>query len=981
MVAGSGVTAAATDAHELSSWLGLIESGIEHAAALPGIDRGRLDAARSLLGVGDSSALILAGELVTEMLGGRDGGEYARWLRETVGSLELVNRSVPEVLLALGVPVATTNYDDLIERTSTDWERVTWLEGGAVLRALQGEDRAVVHLHGHWRTPHSVVLGVRSYEELGNSGPAQALQRAMATMNSLLFVGVGDGASDPNFGALRKWLARTFPESQYRHYRLCLNSEVQALAGEHDSGERILPVGYGDSHEELAGFLHDLATVPSSRPRSVRVTAAAGVSGVALPAPPVTFGREQQVADVAARLLAEPAQPVLLHGAPGIGKTNLTLAALHNLAVVERFEQRRWIVRCETAESAAGLAGEIAATLGVPPGEDVLGGVLALLSKAPAVLALDNLETPWEYDTLAVEELLGRLAAVAGTALIASVRGSGRPSSVRWAHPTQLQPLNLPFARSLFTSLAPAHFDTPPLDGLLEEMGGIPLAVELLAYAADGEPDLDHLAERWKAERAKLLQRGPGDHRLLSIAVSLDTSWNSPAMTDPAKRLLSILGGLPDGVADDDLESLLPGEGPAAANLLRRRGLALEQAGRLRTLPPVRHHLSEAHPPTESDWQHTIEYYRDRAAMLGARVGGNGGGEAITTLSREAANIIIAIKQTLEAERPEQGYRAARAFIKAARFSGIDAAPVTDALMSAARRSGDAELLAGAHLSAGALALARSDYDGAREAFERAQPLYEQTRNVLGQADCIWNLGEFALRRSDHDGAREAYERAQPLYEQTRNVLGQANCIQRLGDIAFERSDYDGAREAFERAQPLYEQIGEILGQANCIQSLGDIALGRSELDGAREAFERAQPLYEQIGEILGQANCIQRLGYIALRRSEHDDAREAFERARPLYEQVGDVLGQANCIHSLGDIALGRSEPDGAREAYEQALALYIGILEPYSIGQTHRSLARLEEDPTARCTHVSAAREAWVCIKRDDLVAHLATEFPDCL
>lgn len=781
VVAGSGVTAAATGGHRLSSWSGLIESGIDHAAGLPGVKPGRLDAARSLLDDGDSSALISAGELVTEMLGGRDGGEYARWLGETVGSLELLDRSVPEALLALGAPVATTNYDDLIREASSGWERVTWVNSSGMLRALQGDVRAVAHLHGHWFEPHSVVLGVKSYEELGGSGPAQALQRAMATMSSLLFVGVGDGASDPNFGALREWLAQTFPDSQYRHYRLCLNSDVGLLSAEHDPGERILPVGYGDSHDDLAGFLRDLAKTPSARPSTLRVSAAAGGGVAALPAPPVTVGREEQIAEVVAGLLAEPARPVLLQGAPGIGKTNLTLAALHQPEVVGRFGQRRWMARCETVETAAGLAGEIAATVGVPPGGDVVDGVLALLSMAPAVLALDNLETPWEQDTLAVEELLGRLAAAAGTALIASIRGSVRPSGVRWAQPTQLQPLELPFARRLFTSLAPAGFDTPALDGLLEEMGGIPLAVELLAYAADGEPDLEHLAERWKNERVRLLQREKGDHRLLSIAVSLDTSWNSSATTDPAKQLLSILGRLPDGVADDDLESLLPGEGPAAANVLRRRGLALEQAGRLRTLPPVRHHLSEAHPPNDSDWQRTTEHYRERAATLGTRVGRAGGGEAITTLSREAANITIAVKHTLDGEQPEQGHLAARAFIEAARFSGIDAAPITDALLSAATQSGDASVLARAHFLAGILALARSDHDG--------------------------------------------------------------------------------------------------------------------------------------------------------------------------------------------------------AREAYEQALALYIGISDPHSIGMTHMRLARLEEGPSARCAHVSAAREAWASIKRDDLVAQLATEFPDCL
>lgn len=146
--------------------------------------------------------MISAAELVTEALGGRDGGEYARWLHETVGALELQDSSVPDALGSLGIPVATTNYDGLIEQV-TGWDRVTWRDGGAIQRALQGADRAVVHLHGHRRAARSVVLGIRSYEELAHNGATRALERGMSTMNSLLFVGVGDGASDPNLGALR----------------------------------------------------------------------------------------------------------------------------------------------------------------------------------------------------------------------------------------------------------------------------------------------------------------------------------------------------------------------------------------------------------------------------------------------------------------------------------------------------------------------------------------------------------------------------------------------------------------------------------------------------------------------------------------------------------------------------------------------------------------------------------------------------------
>jgi tetratricopeptide (TPR) repeat protein len=68
-------------------------------------------------------------------------------------------------------------------------------------------------------------------------------------------------------------------------------------------------------------------------------------------------------------------------------------------------------------------------------------------------------------------------------------------------------------------------------------------------------------------------------------------------------------------------------------------------------------------------------------------------------------------------------------------------------------------------------------------------------------------LGALALDRSDYDGARGRYEEALPLFRQVGDVLGEAGCIRGLGDIAQARSDLDGARARYEEALPLYQAI------------------------------------------------------------------------------------------------------------------------------------------------------------------------------
>lgn len=272
VIAGAGVAAGASGGIAEASWIGLLHSGVAWCQhRLPVLPHGWADAVLGLIALGDTTSLVSAAELVTEKMGGRQGGEYRRWLRETLGTLVVTNPSVPRALVELGIPIATTNYDGLLEAAIDGYGTVTWRDGTGIQRILRGDRHAIVHLHGHWDDPESVVLGIRSYEAVLGDQAAQALQRAMASVSTMIFVGVGLGADDPNFGVLRSWLAKTFPGSEYRHFRLCRESEVEGLATEHQD-ERIVPVSYGVDYDDLAPFLRTLAPprFPSTRPKIVR---------------------------------------------------------------------------------------------------------------------------------------------------------------------------------------------------------------------------------------------------------------------------------------------------------------------------------------------------------------------------------------------------------------------------------------------------------------------------------------------------------------------------------------------------------------------------------------------------------------------------------------------------------------------------------------------------------------------------------------
>ena len=724
-----------------------------------------------------------------------------------------------------------------------------------------------------------------------------------------------------------------------------------------------------------------LQALQESRPAPIAATVPAEGAG-GLPAAPDLVGREGEVGSLAAGWLAVPPEPVAVLGAPGIGKSTICLAALHDARVAERFGARRWFVRCDGAQSAqdvlSGLAAEMGVTGGGAAGGGVAGRVRAALGAGPAVVVLDNFETPWAADPLPVEELLRAVASVPRVGVAVTSRGTGRPAGLRWRDFAMVSPLPLADARRLFLAVAgPDAAADPRLDGLLAELDGVPLAVELMAYAAQGQADLGEVAARWRAERTGMLARMGGERRELSVAVSVEASVTAPLMTPAGRRLVSLLGVLPDGVARQDLTALLPGGGLAAAAVLRQLGLAFGEGDRLRTLAPVREHVAAAHPPEAADLDRAIGHYARLAATTGGRVGRSGGAEAAARLQADTGNIAAMLERAAAGGRIQELADAVYGLAEYWRFTGFTQPALAVLAGQAIEAHGTPLQQARTWSALGTLAADRSDHDGARARYEQALPLFRQAGDVVGEANCIKGLGNIALARSDHDGARTRFEEALPLYRQARDVLGEANCIRSLGAIALERSDHDGARARFEQALPLYRQAGEVLGEANCIRRLGAIALERSDHDGARARFEEALPLYRQAGSVLGEANCIKGLGDIALARSDHDGARTRFEEALPLYRQARDVLGEANCIQGLGDIALARSDHDGARARFEEALPLYRAIPDPYSIGWAMICLAGLEPAGSERTRYWQGARQEWTSIGREDLIESIKAEF----
>ncbi len=655
-----------------------------------------------------------------------------------------------------------------------------------------------------------------------------------------------------------------------------------------------------------------------------------------IPRPTEHFlGREKDVATILNVLLASSTSiAALVQGGPGMGKTTLTAAVARRPEIIQRFgETNRWFVPLDTATTTDTLHSAIAGAIGSDP---ALGfrGALAQLRANPGLLVLDNLETPWEPigQRRGTVDMLAELDAISGLAILASFRGRDIVRGPAWALIHPITELDRPNSADLFCRVAQRDFSGDPyLDKFVEALGGIPLAIELVAGRAGGETPLAGVWDQWTRYGTEFAINPDFDgDRLSSLPRSIELSLQSSRMNDDAWGLFRLLGQLPAGIGPDDRDILIGKTEFDAAHRLARIGLAVERNGRLDLLPPIREHAARFHPPWGAPkWP---EHYLALCADVADKFTTNRGSEVTRRILAELPNIEAALRVTTERMELPLAVKAIRSFGMTIINTGVGSIAPIEALAERCRENSD----------------------------------------IGGEANSRTWIGHVAHFRGDTVTARYQFKAARELYHELGNARGEAQCIQRLGDIAHVLSEYGVARKYFEDALAIYKKEGSIRGEAWCEYQLGDIAIRPKDFEAARQSLNYSLQLYRSIPDLLGEANCVKAIGEIELRRLNFNEAQAAYDEARRLYQQTGDELGETNLHSRYGDLARARGDEESARMHYRRALEGYDRMHEPISAGWIHLQLARTANSHDI-VRHLDAARVAWTKSGDRALVARL--------
>ncbi|HRI13044.1 MAG TPA: SIR2 family protein, partial [Verrucomicrobiota bacterium] len=270
VVVGTGVAINATGQPH-ASWLGLLKHGIRHLVATDCFTKNHGEKLESSLNAAFSpfqlQAALQHAETVEQVLNTPNEKAFAQWLESGFATFKSRNEEKAKAPLdalrdlhEAGALLLTTNYDSLLSDI-TGAPPVTWEEHADFHRVMTRQKAGILHIHGHWQRPSSIVLGRSSYDRVVADVSLQQLFRTLWLNWSWIYVGCGDGLDDPNLGRLLEW-SKGWGESGLPDFFLARDDKAKEIAARPGKPPNLRAIGY-PSHDELPVVLRSVT--PAAR--------------------------------------------------------------------------------------------------------------------------------------------------------------------------------------------------------------------------------------------------------------------------------------------------------------------------------------------------------------------------------------------------------------------------------------------------------------------------------------------------------------------------------------------------------------------------------------------------------------------------------------------------------------------------------------------------------------------------------------------
>ena len=223
---------------------------------------------------------------------------------------------------------------------------------------------------------------------------------------------------------------------------------------------------------------------------------------------------------------------------------------------------------------------------------------------------------------------------------------------------------------------------------------------------------------------------------------------------------------------------------------------------------------------------------------------------------------------------------------------------------------------------------------------ELALPIYEETGDLLGQANVLNNLGVDAYYEGEWDAALELYEKGRVARDRAGDVVGAATAANNIGEILSDQGHLTQAEALFRQARQVFRNAHYPVGLALATSNLGRAAGRAGRVEEAIELLTSALETFRSIKADAFVLETQTRMVELLVAAERYEQALALGKAMRPRASEAGSAV-VAMVTRAVGQALAGMGELEDARLVMDESLRVGRASMVTFEVGLTLRALA----------------------------------------